>query len=83
MFTILMWAVFGLVVGWISKLLYPGDEEPAGILGTIGVGVVGSFVGGFINSLLTGHMEIGPSGFLMSILGAVLFLFVYGRMKKK
>lgn len=73
MILILAWLVFGLIVGTISKFLHPGDE-PVGCLTTIGIGVVGSFIGGAISwLLLMGTYNYHPSGFLMSIIGGVIF----------
>jgi len=72
MFSLLIWIVFGLIVGLIAKALHPGDE-PVGCLSTIGIGVGGSFIGGGINWMLgMGNHPFHPSGFLMSILGGIV-----------
>jgi len=72
MFAILIWALFGFLVGILSKMIHPG-EEPVGCLPTIAIGVAGSFMGGMINWLLgMGSNEFRPSGFIMSILGGVI-----------
>jgi uncharacterized membrane protein YeaQ/YmgE (transglycosylase-associated protein family) len=74
---ILLWIVFGLIVGLIAKLLTPG-REPGGFILTAIIGMGGSLVGGFFGRL----MGLYPSyqstgGFFMSILGAVLVLAIY------
>jgi uncharacterized membrane protein YeaQ/YmgE (transglycosylase-associated protein family) len=75
--SILIWLVFGLFVGIIAKLLMPG-RDPGGILVTILIGIVGSFIGGGISHLLFGSGEpYKPAGWLMSILGAVILLIIY------
>lgn len=69
---ILSWLIFGLIVGFLAKLLHPGDE-PVGFVATVAIGVVGSFVGGMLNWLIFGG--IGPlqaSGFVMSIIGGII-----------
>lgn len=72
MFSILIWAVFGFIVGLCAKALHPGDE-PVGCLPTIGIGVGGSFVGGAINWILGfGNHSFHSSGLLMSILGGII-----------
>lgn len=77
LFTILTWFVFGLIVGLIAKALHPG-QDPAGCIVTVVIGVAGSFVGGAINWMLgLGHGPFEASGFLMSILGALLCLAVW------
>lgn len=63
MFTLIVWGVFGLIVGMIAKAIHPG-EDPIGFLPTIGIGVVGSYIGGAINWLLDmGSSPFEPSGF--------------------
>ncbi len=57
---ILGWIVFGLVVGAIARLLMPG-RQPLGIIVTILLGIAGSFVGGWIGTLLHGGSLREPS----------------------
>jgi uncharacterized membrane protein YeaQ/YmgE (transglycosylase-associated protein family) len=74
---ILGWIVFGLIAGAIARLLMPG-RQPMGIILTIVLGIVGSFVGGAIGNTFNGGslMDPTPSGYLGSILGAFLILLV-------
>ncbi len=51
--TILLWVVFGLVVGAIARALMPGTQS-MGFVGTTLLGIVGSFVGGLLATLFTG-----------------------------
>ena len=51
MFQILWWIIVGLIVGALARFLVPG-RDPMGWLGTIVLGIAGSFVGGFIGSLI-------------------------------
>jgi uncharacterized membrane protein YeaQ/YmgE (transglycosylase-associated protein family) len=79
---ILTWIVLGLVVGLIAKWIHPGDD-PGGVFVTIGLGVAGAFVGGFLASALglgsiTGF-NIGS--LVIATAGAVLLLFGYRRLK--
>jgi len=71
---IIGWLLFGLVVGAIAKFLMPG-KDPGGWIVTILLGVAGSFVGGFLASML-GHNE-QSAGWIGSIIGAVVLLFIY------
>ncbi len=69
----------GLIVGIIARLLMPGKEAlPDGVVGwilTAVLGIGGAFVGGFIaRSLWAG--ENYAAGWIMSILGAVILLFI-------
>jgi uncharacterized membrane protein YeaQ/YmgE (transglycosylase-associated protein family) len=81
---IVVLVVIGLIVGLIARLLVPGRDN-IGILGTILLGIVGSFVGGFLQRLIEGHtLEVhhfATSGIIGSIIGAIvvlLFLRVTG-----
>lgn len=77
---LLAWALLGLLAGAISKAIYPGHQG-GGILGTLALGVVGAIVGGFIGSALFG---IGAGltfpGVIISVLGAILVLFIYYKL---
>ena len=70
-FSIFAWIIFGGIVGMIARWVYPGDEN-LNFLGTVLLGVVGSFVGGVINWCVGwGESFLSASGFVMSIVGAV------------
>jgi uncharacterized membrane protein YeaQ/YmgE (transglycosylase-associated protein family) len=75
--------IIGLIAGAIARLLVPG-RDPIGILGTILLGIVGSFVGGFLGYALF-HRDIQegflqPSGIVGSIIGSVIALLIYRAM---
>ncbi len=83
MFTLLWWILFGAVVGAIAKLIMPG-KDPGGCLATIALGILGSVVGGFIIGLIwPGRSTLTPAGWIGSILGALLLLWLYRRWAKK
>ncbi len=73
------WIGFGLIVGMIARFLWPG-RQPVGCLGTVLLGVSGSIVGGAITYALTGGpaRDYHPASWLMSIVGAILVLWVFG-----
>lgn len=81
--TLVMWTIFGLIVGSIAKGLHPGDD-PVGWLPTLGIGIAGSFIGGFLHSLLGGHFTWNhPAGLVWSIVGGVIFCFAYSHYKAR
>ena len=82
--SLISWAVFGLIVGAIARFFWPG-RQPAGCLGTIVLGVAGSVVGGVVSRLLMGNPDtpFEPSGLLMSIVGAMLVLWVAGMLASR
>jgi len=80
MFNILIWCVYGVLVGSIAKSIVPGEER-FGFLQTIALGVVGSYAGGAILYLLGQYSALSPAGILMGIVGSVLALVVYNKMR--
>ncbi len=72
--SLISWAIFGLIIGLVARLLYPG-RQPMTLVMTMMLGVVGSFVGGFISWMAGFDPEEGPlqpSGIFMSILGSLI-----------
>jgi uncharacterized membrane protein YeaQ/YmgE (transglycosylase-associated protein family) len=80
---IIGWCVFGLLVGAIARFVMPGRQN-MGLFLTMLLGIIGSFAGGFISSLIFGKSDslVNPSGWIMSIVGALIVLFVYGKITK-
>ena len=79
MFSILIWCVYGVLVGSIAKSIVPGEER-FGFLQTIALGVVGSYTGGAMLYLLGQYSSVSPAGILMGIVGSVLALVVYNKI---
>ncbi|MFO0918421.1 MAG: GlsB/YeaQ/YmgE family stress response membrane protein [Planctomycetaceae bacterium] len=76
--------LIGIVVGAIARLLMPGADQ-MGILMTGVLGVAGSFVGGALSRLFSKpepNTPIHPAGILMSIVGALVILFVVNQLQK-
>ena len=81
MFGVIGWIVFGLVVGIIAKLLMPG-RDPGGFIITVLLGIAGAVVGGFVGRALGFYGPGEAAGFLMSLLGAVILLFLYHKLRR-
>jgi uncharacterized membrane protein YeaQ/YmgE (transglycosylase-associated protein family) len=78
---IIGWIIIGLIAGAIARWLMPGPD-PMGWLGTIVLGIVGSLVGGtLLNLIFGGGLELTAAGILGSILGALIVLYVWRRMR--
>lgn len=71
------WILFGLISGVAAKVILPGQEN-LGWLRTIGVGILGAFLGGFLANYMGYHVNIGWNlvGMLTSIGGAVILLLL-------
>ena len=80
---IIIFLLVGLLAGWLASLLIEGHG--LGIAGDLVVGIIGSFIGGFVYNTI-GASDRGFWGAVgTSIVGAVLFLFiaklVFGRLR--
>jgi uncharacterized membrane protein YeaQ/YmgE (transglycosylase-associated protein family) len=78
---IIVIAIVGLVVGLIARLLVPG-RDPIGLLGTILLGIIGSFVGYYLERLVEGkhvnfaHLHFHTAGIIGSVIGAIVLLLI-------
>jgi uncharacterized membrane protein YeaQ/YmgE (transglycosylase-associated protein family) len=83
LFTILWWIIIGFVVGLIARAIMPGDDN-MGIFMTAALGIAGSFLGGFISSLLFRAPAGGfhAAGFIGSLIGALILLGLVRFLKK-
>lgn len=74
--------VVGIIAGALARLIVPGKQNLS-IGMTIVLGVVGSFVGGFLGFLIFGaDAQEGffqPAGIIGSVIGAIIVLFLYTR----
>ena len=78
--SLIAFLVIGLVAGLIARAVIPGNQS-MGVLATTVLGIVGSFVGGMLGSLLNSngnYLAIGPSGLIFSIIGAMAVLALVG-----
>jgi uncharacterized membrane protein YeaQ/YmgE (transglycosylase-associated protein family) len=77
---ILSLIVIGLIAGAVARLVVPGRQNIS-IPMTILLGIIGSFVGGFLGSLIfnSGGGFLRPSGIIGSIIGAIIVLLLYLR----
>ena len=75
--TILM----GLIVGVIAKFLMPG-RDPGGFFITILLGIAGAMLAGWIGRALGWYGPDDSAGFIASIGGAILLLFLYRLFQK-
>jgi uncharacterized membrane protein YeaQ/YmgE (transglycosylase-associated protein family) len=73
---ILLWIVFGLVVGIVAKFIMPGPD-PGGIIVTIILGIVGAMLGGWVGRMLGLYREGDAAGFIMAVVGAIVVLALY------
>jgi uncharacterized membrane protein YeaQ/YmgE (transglycosylase-associated protein family) len=82
--SIVLFLVFGLVVGFLARAVMPGTQK-MGLIATMILGVVGSFVGGFLVSLVTDQRvtDLNTAGIIGSIVGALVLLLVMGKLSNR
>ena len=76
--------VFGLFAGWLANLILGGSARPADWGPILAAGVIGSFVGGLLASLLSGDgLDLRPSGIIGTVVGAVIVLAIFQAVQSR
>lgn len=81
MFSILIWVIYGLLVGSLAKAIVPINSR-LGFFQTVALGVAGSYMGGAILYLLGKYDSLSPSGIFMGVAGGVISLLLYTKLVK-
>jgi uncharacterized membrane protein YeaQ/YmgE (transglycosylase-associated protein family) len=72
--------IVGIIAGYLARLLVPG-RDPMGFVQTVLLGIVGSFIGGFLGYVIFGkdfdEGGLQPAGVVGSVIGAVIALLIY------
>jgi uncharacterized membrane protein YeaQ/YmgE (transglycosylase-associated protein family) len=82
MMSILGTLFIGLIVGFIARAIKPGDDKLGWIMTAI-LGVAGSFLAGYAGKALGFYQQGQVAGFIASVVGAIVLLFVYALVKSK
>ena len=72
--------IVGLIVGLIARAIKPGNDSMGWIM-TILLGIVGSFVATYLGSALGWYQPGETAGWIASVIGAVILLFIYGMVR--
>ncbi len=73
--------IVGLIVGALARLVMPGEQKMGWIL-TCLLGIAGSIVAGFVGQALGWYAVGEPAGWIASVVGAVVLLFVVGKLRR-
>ncbi|HEX6770546.1 MAG TPA: GlsB/YeaQ/YmgE family stress response membrane protein [Acidobacteriaceae bacterium] len=77
----LLWeAIIGLIVGALAKLIMPG-KDPGGIIITMLLGIAGALLAGWIGQAVGWYRQGQGAGFIASLIGALILLFIYRLFK--
>jgi uncharacterized membrane protein YeaQ/YmgE (transglycosylase-associated protein family) len=80
--SILWTLLIGFVVGLIARFLKPGRQKMGIILTTV-LGIVGAFLGTLIGQQLGLYAQGEAAGFIMSVIGAIIVLVIWGLVSKR
>lgn len=86
---ILAWLVLGLIAGALAKLIYPGHQG-GGIFATIGLGILGALVSGYVGQALLGSSGAAAASvgaltipsIVFAVLGAMLLIFIWSLLTR-
>lgn len=73
-------AVIGFVVGLLARAILPGAQS-LGIILTAVLGIAGSFAATFAGEAMGWYAQGEPAGFIASVVGAIVLLFIVSRLK--
>lgn len=74
---LLLWIIFGALVGWIASIIMGTNKEQGG-LANIGIGIVGAIIGGFVARLLgyNGVTGFNVLSFIIALVGSILLIMI-------
>ena len=73
-------ALIGFIVGLVARAILPGTQS-LGIVLTAVLGIAGSFLAGIVGQALGWYAQGAPVGFIASVIGAIVLLFIVGKLK--
>lgn len=74
--SILWMIIIGFIIGLVARAIMPG-RDPAGFIVTVVLGILGSFVAGFMGQSMGWYAQGEPAGFIASVIGAIIVLAIY------
>ncbi len=80
---IILWILFGALVGWVASLIMNTDAQQ-GVLLNIIVGVVGAVIGGWLMGVI-GKSGVGGFSlysFLVALLGACVLIAIVRALRR-
>lgn len=80
---IILWILFGALVGWIASLIMKTDAEQGALLNIV-VGIVGAVIGGWIMSSLgeSGTTGFNLYSFIVALIGAVVLIAIVKAVRR-
>jgi uncharacterized membrane protein YeaQ/YmgE (transglycosylase-associated protein family) len=81
---IILWIVFGALVGWIASMIMKTDAQQGALLNIV-VGIVGAVLGGWIMNSLgeSGTTGFNLYSFVVALLGAIVLIAIVKALRRK
>jgi uncharacterized membrane protein YeaQ/YmgE (transglycosylase-associated protein family) len=79
----IVWTILiGFVAGLVARAIKPGDDS-AGFIVTTLIGIAGSLIATYLGQAMGWYTAGQGAGFIASVVGAIVLLFLYGLVKRK
>lgn len=82
MFSLIGAIIIGFFAGLIARAIHPGDDK-AGFIVTTVLGIIGSLLATYLGRGLGWYDDGEAAGFIMSVIGAIVVLFIYNLVMRK
>lgn len=82
MWSLIVAIVVGFIAGLIARAIHPGDDK-AGFIVTTLLGIAGSLLATYAGRMMGLYSDGSAAGFIASIVGALIILFIYNIFMKK
>lgn len=79
---IILTIIIGFIVGLLARAIMPGKDSAGFIITTL-LGIGGAVVGKYVGQAMGLYREGEPAGFIMSLIGALIILFIYNLVVRK
>lgn len=74
--------IIGFFAGLIARAIHPGNDK-AGFIVTVALGIIGSLVATYGGRIIGLYSDGSSAGFIASVIGAIIVLFIYNIVTKK
>jgi len=79
----IVWTILiGFVAGLVARAIKPGDDS-AGFIVTTLIGIAGSLIATYLGQAMGWYTAGQGAGFIASVVGAIVLLFIWGLIKRK
>lgn len=79
----IVWTILiGFVAGLVARAIKPGDDSAGFIITTL-IGIAGSLIATYVGQAMGWYTAGQGAGFIASVVGAIVLLFLYGMVKRK